>query len=79
MSEFEQLAIVLLRLVGLTLAVLALVQGVGNLLDGFNTWAVRHFGHFFKSQLLRPIILLAGALILLALSRPLGLWLAAGV
>ena len=79
MTELQQLAVVLVRLIGLTLVVLAAVQALTNLLDGWSSWSRQHLQHFVRATLLRPLVLLAGGVLLLAFSRGLGGWLAAGL
>lgn len=79
MSELEQLAVVLVRLLGLTLGTLALVQAVANAVDGYSSWAQGHRGHFVRVQLLRPCILAAAAAAVWGMAPCLGRALAAGL
>lgn len=79
MTEFEALGVLLVRLLGLTLSVLALVQAVANIIDGLPGFPAASASFFFRSQLLRPAMLLIAGVSLLAGSRPLGAFLGAGL
>ncbi len=68
-----------LRLLGFTLLVLALWQGLSNLVESWREFSPTYAIHFLCSELLRPAIAaLLGAGLILA-SRPLARWLARGL
>ena len=60
----EVLALAGLRVVAVTLAALALVQAVCNVLETLTDVDVAHLGYYLRGQLLRPgvLLLVAGLL-----------------
>ena len=64
----ELLALAGLRVVAVTLAALALVQAVSNVLETLTDIDVAHLGYYLRGQLLRPGVLLLVAVLLWTLA-----------
>ena len=79
MPEIEQLAVLLVRLLGCAFVVLAFVQGIANVLDSINAYHPGHAAYYFRSQLMRPTVLNVAGIGLLLFSRTVGGWLAGGL
>ena len=74
MTDIEQLAVLLVRLMGTGFVVLAFVQGIANVLDSINAFHPGHAAHYFRSQLLRPTVLNVAGIGLLLCARSVGGW-----
>ena len=79
MPELEQLAVMLVRLLGAAFFAVGMVQSIANVLDSLNAFHPGHAIYYFKSQLLRPTVLNVAGIALILASRPIGHWLTAGL
>ena len=77
--EVLSLSLLALRLVALILVTIGLLQAVANILETVREFNPSHTGYYFKSQLLRPTVLIAGGLMTWALSHPLSGWISTGL
>jgi len=69
--EIFSLSLLALRLLALILVMVGLLQAVANILETFRDFNPTYAGYYFKSQLLRPVVLIVGGFLTWALSRPL--------
>lgn len=77
--EVFSLSLLALRLFALILVIIGLLQAVANILETVREFNPSHAGYYFKSQLLRPAILIAGGLLTWVLSHPLSGWISTGL
>jgi hypothetical protein len=77
--EAFSLSLLALRFFALILVIIGLLQAIANILETVREFNPSHAGYYFKSQLLRPVILIAGGLLTWALSRPLSGWISMGL
>ena len=77
--EVFSLSLLALRLLALVLVVIGLLQAVANILETFRDFDPTHDGYYFKSQLLRPVVLIGGGLLTWALSHPLSKLMSTGL
>ena len=77
--ESLALATLLVRFLGLVLIVIGLVQLVANVLDTVRDFSPGHAAYYFKSQLLRPAILVCSGALIAFLSHPLATLIADGI
>ncbi len=73
------LSLLALRLFALILVIFGLLQAIANILETVREFNPSHTGYYFESQLLRPVILIAGGLLTWALSHPLSAWISTGL
>ena len=72
--EVFSLSLLALRLFALILVIIGLLQVAANILETVRELSPSHTGYYFESQLLRPVIPIAGGLLTSALSHPLSGW-----
>ena len=77
--EAFSLSLLALRFFALILVIIGLLQAIANILETVREFNPSYAGYYFKSQLLRPVILIAGGLLTWALSRPLSGWISMGL
>lgn len=79
LTSSQRLAALALRLLGLLLILLGSWQAVANLIDGWMEFDPTYLGYFFRSQLMRPALVMLWGTALILLSRPLGRCIAKGL
>ena len=77
--EVFSLSLLAVRLLALILVVIGLLQAVANVLETFRDFDPTHAGYYFKSQLLRPVVLMGGGFLTWTLSLPLSGLISAGL
>jgi hypothetical protein len=77
--EAFTLSLLALRFFALALVIIGLLQAIANILETVREFNPSHAGYYFKSQLLRPVILIVGGLLTWAFGHPLSGWISMGL
>lgn len=77
--EVFSLSLLALGLFALILVIIGLLQAIAHILEIVREFNPSHAGYYFKSQFLRPVILIAAGLLTWAINHPFMGWIFTGL